>query len=655
MATEDVGPVIKYIDDKGGKATLKDLVAWVFEPKSDEETNTRAGASRIAVYNWLCAKWDDPTSPKMRALRASLEQAATDRAELGGWKVKLFKPVVATGGKRQTNFASVAIRYEYKHVNPAQLKWHLYNPDDRKDKALKADQEHVTAFIGLGARKGRETEISSFRKNLSSGWHTARDEESDGAQFGKWVCSLDEVTVRPNADRSGIELLLLNDSGEESLSERLAVAWGEVAKEFIDFSIDCAADKPREPSEPGRQPMFQQNAEDPSFKTLRSFRQVVFYGPPGTGKTRRAEEIAKRLFKAESLQNNAQYQLVVFHPGFEYEQFMRGLRMEASVQNGASAGTSVPSLKIVEGRFLEMCWRALFLSYLHLAPENGSVGKVVEHTKVLADDAKGDGEAKVCLLVIDELNRGNVPALLGELVYALERDKRCSNVSLPYPMPREGEFVSALGGLGDPVSRRDFFNLMEDRGHKICVPHNLFVIGTMNTSDRSIGAIDAAVRRRFPFIYEGPDPQCIRNRWAEEGALTQGEQLAETLNRLNTLFRKEDERGEIRIGGFGHSYFLPDPNHRDKDGKVHAPCTCGTRVADGIRYFVMPLLREYVEMRIVNDVKNAASIIEKFNPDAPDLIKHFHDVVAKAVEKASNQAIGGQKPQVGEPTTKPQT
>ena len=181
--------------------------------------------------------------------------------------------------------------------------------------------------------------------------------------------------------------------------------------------------------------------EAETLALLNQFGQIILYGPPGTGKTRLARECRggtsrKRTRSPAKLEGEKErFQFVQFHPSYNYEDFVRGIRMETD-DNGQVAYKT----------------------------ENRVFGKMAE--RALANE----GEPHV--LVIDEINRANVSAVLGELIYGLEY--RGKKVQTPYEV---------------------------DGGYGLTVPSNLKVIGTMNTADRTIGQIDYAVRRRFAFVH----------------------------------------------------------------------------------------------------------------------------------------------------------
>jgi MoxR-like ATPase len=177
---------------------------------------------------------------------------------------------------------------------------------------------------------------------------------------------------------------------------------------------------------------------------LRDKRQVIFYGPPGTGKTFIARELA-RFFARDS----GRVEVVQFHPSYAYEDFVHGFR---PVLKGATVG-----FEVQPGPLLRIAARA---------------HQDQQHTYVL---------------LIDELNRGNVAKVFGELYFLLEY--RNESMTLQYS--------------NEPFS----------------MPENVWIIGTMNTADRTIALLDAALRRRFhfvPFYPNRPPIKGLLSRWLHE-------------------------------------------------------------------------------------------------------------------------------------------
>ena len=273
---------------------------------------------------------------------------------------------------------------------------------------------------------------------------------------------------------------------------------------------------------------------------LRQFYQIIFYGPPGTGKTYAAKGILAELFGVQKdnlpdLQGK-QWDIVQFHPSYNYEDFVRGVKVETKDKQVA--------YETVNRTFGEMCKRA------NNHPNNKHV------------------------LIIDEINRANVSAVLGELIYALEY--RGESVKTPYSV--DGE-------------------------QNIMIPKNLYIIGTMNTADRTIGQIDYAVRRRFAFIDCLPNPEIITNSVAK----TFFELVDSLFDKSNEYLSPDFGANDVRIG---HSYFLP----KDKKGFV------GDELANKILYQVVPILWEYFKDGVLTNSKSTKKAIEEIEKEAKKLL-----------------------------------
>ncbi|MCC9705737.1 AAA family ATPase [Streptomyces sp. MNU76] len=230
--------------------------------------------------------------------------------------------------------------------------------------------------------------------------------------------------------------------------------------------------------------------------------QVILHGPPGTGKTRLAlgaalaldgradalgADTGQRAAAQADMLHGDRVRLVTFHPSHGYEDFVEGFKPDLS-----ATGPGL-TLTLTDGLFHSLCNRAA---------------------------AHPD---QTFLLVVDEINRGDLPRIFGELITLLELDKRNLPVALP-------------------VSKRRF-----------SVPPNVRVIGTMNTADRSISHLDAAVRRRFAFLPVGPDPDAVSGT---VGPLD----LAAFFESLNTrIARHLDADHQI-----GHANLLRDGERLDR-------------------------------------------------------------------------------------------
>lgn len=213
------------------------------------------------------------------------------------------------------------------------------------------------------------------------------------------------------------------------------------------------------------------------------WRRLLFQGPPGSGKTYVAERLA-RLLAADEEERS---ELVQFHPSYAYEDFVEGIRPRVT-------GEASLTYEVREGVFLE-----------------------------LVDRAK-ERPTELFVLVIDEINRANLPRVLGELLYALEYRGPEHSFRLPY-------------------SGRDTY-----------VPENIVVIATMNSADRSIALVDAAARRRFRHVEFAPDSDVLR-RWLQTRGLGDLADLA--VSRLQAL---NDRLLELLDADrlIGHTYLMRD-------------------------------------------------------------------------------------------------
>ena len=218
-------------------------------------------------------------------------------------------------------------------------------------------------------------------------------------------------------------------------------------------------------------------------------KQVIFQGPPGTGKTYVAQKLANHLAGSED-----RVTFVQFHPSYAYEDFVRGFR--PTLKDGQ------PGFELKDGPLLQA-----------------------------AERARQDEERNVKhFLIIDEINRGNLAKVFGELYFLLEyRDEA---ITLQYQRKEEVKFS---------------------------LPSNLYIIGTMNTADRSIALVDLALRRRFYFVEFHPDDEPVKGvlrRWLEANHPDMG-WVADVVERANELL-KDDRHAAI-----GPSYLMKDDLDED--------------------------------------------------------------------------------------------
>lgn len=290
--------------------------------------------------------------------------------------------------------------------------------------------------------------------------------------------------------------------------------------------------------------------------------QMIMQGPPGTSKTYSAREYLR--FVAAGIDNQdfvsndlldayqisdymgtgpmcswcasnpgqapqIAWDIVQFHPSYGYEDFVRGIEV-STVHSGDG--------------------QASYISY-------DTVNKVLGRIADLA--SKEEFKETRFFLVIDEINRANLATVFGELIYGLEY--RGKSVATPYTV---------------------------DGSNKVLLPDNLYLLGTMNTADKSIGGIDYAIRRRFLFFSLLPDKEVIIKYGLTDGMTAEAETSQNTINlKAARLFDKIAElfnssnlnteyyRDDVQIG---HTYFLV----KSED-----------QLFLRFKYQILPILREY--------------------------------------------------------------
>jgi 5-methylcytosine-specific restriction protein B len=265
--------------------------------------------------------------------------------------------------------------------------------------------------------------------------------------------------------------------------------------------------------------------------------QLVFYGAVGTGKTYTAQKFARYWVEPEEKEKiDERVETVTFHPSFSYEDFIEGLTAKKQGDNVA--------YEIENGIFKEMTKKAL----------------------EAYREAENKSQAPRYVLIIDEINRGNLPKILGETITLLEDDKR---------LDQDNEVRTSLSHSGD----------------EFVIPPNLKIIGTMNTADRSVSLVDTAIRRRFRFLRFAPDYDLLIEKLGFEGSqelkdtIREGNDADRVMKALSILALEEVNQKIIESGNLGkgkqigHSYLLGKESQNS--------------IKDVWRFEILPLLEEY--------------------------------------------------------------
>lgn len=319
------------------------------------------------------------------------------------------------------------------------------------------------------------------------------------------------------------------------------------------------------------------------------FNNIIFQGPPGTSKTFQAKMLAAAItlgiededklnkmisnekdatsdFRKTAFPNKANFgygtwAIVQFHPSYNYEDFVRGIQVTTAGSN----------------------------------PKYDTVNRILIDMAEEARKEDGKNEKRKFVLIIDEINRAHLAAVLGELIYALEY--RGCPINTPYEIEDENT---------------------KEKCRSITIPDNLYIIGTMNTADRSVGHIDYAVRRRFAFVPLLPNVEVIKKY-----GFPDGEKL---FNEVATLFYKDGEKSKSSASTLSPEFYPDDV----QPGHTYFMKEKPEELAKLFAYQVFPLLREYYKDGILT--KNS----KLFSGEI--IIEHPHQ--PEEIEKAVIKFLG---------------
>ena len=254
----------------------------------------------------------------------------------------------------------------------------------------------------------------------------------------------------------------------------------------------------------------------PKFITENIPLNQILYGPPGTGKTFSTIEYAlkillvntipsdhtdqKKIF--DELKKEGRIVFTTFHQSMSYEDFVQGIKPKTDNKKGNII------YKVERGIFRQICDTA-----------------ITAQERTITVEGTEYSITKNCVLIIDEINRGNVSEIFGELITLIESDKRIDEKNeITVQLPTSDGSDKAFG-----------------------VPNNVYIIGTMNTADRSVEALDTALRRRFSFVEMMP-----KYDLPELNKIIAGKELKAILQTINDriIWLKGREQQ------IGHSYFI---------------------------------------------------------------------------------------------------
>lgn len=413
--------------------------------------------------------------------------------------------------------------------------------------------------------------IKYYYKALLNNWDKYLEEHPTDQNIRKlrnyaereWLKFYDFYKNNKPISRNNLGYKNANEKVREKISD-LVILWTDVDSNFIDEYGETIDLK-------GAYNMAEVAQYEEYFKAMDSLnvRQMILQGPPGTSKTYATNEFLKFLAAGVHNTNLASdsevksmqitdydvneycpwivahrgeelpiaWDIVQFHPSYGYEDFVRGIQVSTKPDDAD------PTKK--------------YVSY-------DTVNKILGAISKIARKALEEKKNTKFILIIDEINRANLATVFGELIYGLEY--RGKPVSTPY-------------------------SIDDDNLNKLSLPDNLYIVGTMNTADKSIGGIDYAIRRRFLFFSQLPDREVIENYEiglvAETGMTPAQVAQKELNNKALKLFSEVEKlfgdeilspeyyKDDVQIG---HTYFLVDSEEM---------------LFRRFVYQILPILREY--------------------------------------------------------------
>lgn len=319
-------------------------------------------------------------------------------------------------------------------------------------------------------------------------------------------------------------------------------------------------------------------------------KNLILYGPPGTGKTYNSAIYAVAICDGKSVDELTDYDAVMarynelkkagriafttFHQSYGYEEFIEGIKPIID-ENTQDVGYTIEP-----GVFKEFCQNAKSTVHTRNANPDLESAVIEENTEPY-------------VFVIDEINRGNISKIFGELITLIEGTKRAG-------MP---EAASAI---------------LPYSGDEFSVPANVYILGTMNTADRSIALMDTALRRRFQFIEMMPDSDVLRRIHADKvGDLDVAAILDKINERITFLYDREHT--------IGHAFFT---GLRD-DASIE-------KLQSIFEKSVIPLLQEY----FYEDYQKIQLVLGD-NEKSDDSLKFICDekIVAKNIFKGNVEEV----------------
>ena len=384
----------------------------------------------------------------------------------------------------------------------------------------KSPEEMKQSFVHY---MGDKNATSKQIKDAANSRYVKIDTNSVVLSICKKLYSVDNIYKIADAGRVSIisdELTtLINAGGDEGEIKELKNTRSYVNK-YRDFLTYCAnlseealdSTTPYDFADDPEKPFIAEDIFNEIVELLFRKKNIILQGATGVGKTFLAKKIAYQLI---GMKKNENIEIVQFHQSYSYEDFIQGIRP-----------TTTGEFKVRNGIFYNFC----------------------ENAKEHPEDT--------FVFIIDEINRGNLSKIFGELMMLIEYDKRSPRYALK-------------------------LTYNEGNSSRFYVPENVYLIGCMNTADRSIAIVDYALRRRFAFCEVEPEfGDTFKNYLGTALSNSFVNEICRKVNRVNDIIRTSTSLGKgLEIG---HSYFCQLSSVDDEQEWYKSIC----------KYELFPYLRE---------------------------------------------------------------
>jgi len=507
------------------KQGLAKLLGYGLVEGDYEFDATRAHYKHVRKMKWLTkGEWEMPKDSKMALKTLADITPYPDFVKLIASKVGLEmaaepKPVVVVPP------ASTGVAYWWLNANPKiwnfeetpvgeKQTYTSHNEKGNKRQKYRYFQEAKPGDLVVGYVTSPQKEVVAVCKITKGLPETENGEEIEFEKVEQLAKPIAYETLQANPDLANSEPPINNQGSLFKLTEQEY----EIIRNLID---DIPPPLPSEPYDKKKamEGLFLAEAQfDEMLAALTEKKNVVLQGAPGVGKTYVAKRLAYALIGSNDLQR---IEMIQFHQSYSYEDFIQGFRP-----------TPKGHFDLKYGIFHQFCRRA----------------------------QREETQGKPYVFIVDEINRGNLSKIFGELMMLIEPDKRGKEHAIPLAYS-------------------------QDADEKFYIPENLHLIGMMNTADRSLTMVDYALRRRFRFITLQPEfsSEVFGGFLANAGAKPElVKKIIARMTALNEVIAADTKNLDSGYQ-IGHSYFCPRNGIKPDDDWYR-------RV---IESEIVPLIQEY--------------------------------------------------------------